>query len=187
MDAHFSGLKPGLYLILGGAGSGKSTLTKAIADRFGYQTHSVDDYFIGDSAYRTKLLKDKQGSGWQPMMDGLNQSSWWDWDRLWMDYLSWPVETKPVFLEGALLGPMALRSEVKTVFLYHQEAGERLKRILARDSHKRTTAELCARFLVTEYSERMYFDSIRNVIEKKGVKLAWWPSTGRVFIPMEVM
>lgn len=187
LDAHFKNLQPGLYLILGGAGSGKTTLCRDIKARFGYEIHSVDDYFIGDGEYRVKFMASKQAQGLAPYIESTNQSTWWDWNRLWGDFMLWPTETKPIFLEGALLGPMASRSEVKKVFLYHQEPGERLKRILARDGHKRTPAEICARFLVTEYSERMYFGSISRIIEKKGVALIWEPSSGKAFIPLEVL
>jgi len=187
MDAFFKGLAPGLYLIMGGAGSGKTTLARDIKDRFGYEVHSVDDYFIGDGEYRVRFASRKQAQGLQPFIESSNQSTWWDWDRLWADFMQWPTETRPVFLEGALLGPLAAHSTVKKVYLYHQESGERLKRILARDAHKRTPTEICARFLVTEYSERMYFRSISKIIEKKGVRLVWEPSTGKTFIPLEVL
>ncbi|ADX42530.1 nucleotide kinase [Tetrasphaera phage TJE1] len=186
LDAHFKKLKPGLYLILGGAGSGKTTLGKKIGSRFGYEVHSVDSYFIGDGEYRVKFLVNKQTHGVAPLIDASNQASWWDWDRLWSDFMQWATEAKPIFLEGALLGPVAFHPSVKTVFLYHHEPGERLKRILERDAAKRTTAEICARFLITEYSERLYMESISKVIEKKGVPLVWHPSTGRAFLPMEV-
>lgn len=187
LDAHFKGLGPGLYLILGGAGSGKTTLADHIRKRYGYEVHSVDSYFIGNGEYRVKFLAEKQAHGLQPYIESTNQSTWWDWDRLWGDFMQWPTETRPVFLEGALLGPMASCSSVKKVYLYHLCPEERLKRILARDANKRTPTEICARFLVTEYSERLYFRSIAPMIKKKGVPLIWEPSTGKTFIPLEVM
>lgn len=186
LDSHFKKIKPGLHLILGGAGSGKTTLAQKIKDRFGYEIHSVDSYFIGDGSYRVRFLVNKQTQGVAPLIDASNQSSWWDWNRLWGDFMQWPTESKPVFLEGALLGPVAFHSSVKTVFLYHHSAEERLKRILERDGSKRTPNEICARFLITEYSERLYIESISRVIEKKGVPLVWRPSTGKTFLPMEV-
>lgn len=187
LDVHFKNLGPGLYLILGGAGSGKTTLAAKVRDRYGYEVHSVDNYFIGDGTYRVKFLADKQAHGLQPFIESTNQSTWWDWDRLWGDFMQWPTETRPVFLEGALLGPVASHSQVKRVYLYHLNPEERLKRILARDSKKRTPTEICARFLITEYSERMYFRSISTIIEKKGVALVWEPSKGKAFIPLEVL
>lgn len=186
MDYPFDTLPPGLYGLMGPAGSGKSSLADQLKSTYGFKIISLDDFFIGDSEYRKRLLKAKQERSIDALQDAVNQFNWWDWDEI-SRALTYMAPAKPVFVEGAILGPPSLLELYRKIFVYSEDQETRLRRLLTRDGHKRTVTQICARFLITEYSESLYYKTIAPILADKGVILKYGYDDQKVqFIPLEV-
>lgn len=186
MNYPFDTLPPGVYGIMGPAGSGKSSLADQIRSTYGFKTISLDDFFIGDSEYRKRLLKAKQERSIDALQDAVNQFNWWDWDEA-VATLARMVPKAPVFVEGAILGPPSALEFYRKIFVYSEDQETRLRRLLTRDGHKRTVTEICARFLITEYSENLYYKTIAPILAEKGVILKYgYEDQKTQFIPLEV-
>lgn len=181
----FETLEPGLYGIVGGAGSGKSTLAQSLKENYGFVVYSIDEQFIGDSAYRKDLLQRKQEISFDSLKDACNQFSWWDWDKIYRDVIRLP-KNKVCVIEGAILGPKILLNLIRKIFLYHEESQTRLLRLVKRDGHKRQTTEICSRFLITEYAESLYYSRVLPSVEDKVVVLRKGTIAEHNFIPVEV-
>lgn len=186
MDYPFNTLPAGLYGILGPAGSGKSSLAEQIKSTFGFKTISLDDFFIGDSEYRKRLLKAKQERSIDALQDAVNQFNWWDWNEV-RATLAYMAPKAPVFVEGAILGPPSILELYRKIFVYSEDQETRLRRLLTRDGHKRTVTEICARFLITEYSESSYYRTIAPILAEKGIILKYgYEDQKTQYIPLEV-
>ncbi len=181
----FHELEPGLYGLMGGAGSGKSTETKLLARRFGYHVIHADDFFIGDSEFRKDLLKKKQEAGIPSLIDACNQFNWWDWGALYRE-----IENsmgRVTIVEGAILGPAYILNLFKKIFIVDERADIRLKRLLDRDGAKRSVSEICARFLITEYSEGIYYAAMdKETLDKTECVKYHRNILERKFLPIEV-
>lgn len=152
--------------IIGGAGSGKSTLSK----KLGFTTVHVDNYFMGDSSYRKNLIDNKSKS-----MDGtlatLNMWNWWDWEKLDADVETLIKQsakfTAPVLVEGAIIGSDRVLSLLDKIVYVSVDSKTRFLRLLDRDSHKRDFMESMHRFLVTEFSENLYYKYLSDNFSNK--------------------
>lgn len=183
----FENLKPGFYGLMAPAGAGKTTKAQELKEKFGYDIIHVDDYFIGDSLYRKELLANKQEISILDFKDACNQINWWNWDKLHraMSY----VPTKPVIVEGAILGPGFIINRLESIYFFTIETMRRFHNILCRDNHKRTINEICARFLITEYSEGLYYRRLFNSRDTRTKIISlvkYEPKDTEFFIPLGV-
>ena len=198
--------KPGeIFAITGPAGSGKSTAGRVAAAATDCTLYSADFRFIGDSAQRRLLLDRKQSRSPHDYRDSANQYNWWNWPAIDRDLadlahgktvvLEGPYDRETgrqgetitieprsrILFEGALLGPPSLVDRCGAIFFLCTPAHTRLDRIFAKDSSRRSFNDVLARFLITEYSETIYY---RNLFEWSREKLTFIDtSTGRRCAP----
>jgi hypothetical protein len=95
--------------------------------------------------------------------------------------------------EGAILGTDEVLTLLDKVFFVVCDPAERLRRLLKSDSPRRTAAEIAARFLITEYSEGIYY---RRLFKKKrvtfingaGEVVSPWSLVGptKFYLPLEL-
>ena len=123
----------------------------------------------------------KQQRSISDYLDSVNQFNWWDWGGILKDLdellnghninilnaydrssgnaceaHSLP-SAKHLIFEGALLGPQYLVSKIKIIFFIYADPEVRFQRLILKDSGRRSFGEICARFLITEYSETIYY------------------------------
>lgn len=184
----------GLYAVTGPAGSGKTCAAKSLASTHRCVVYSADFRFIGDSIERRRLLDYKQSRSLIDYRDSANQFNWWDWAAIDRDLtelagggsvlLAAPYEresgqrtgpkslgpSRLILFEGAILGPPELVSKFTRIFFLHTPETLRLTRILEKDHGRRDFGEVLARFLITEYSETLYY---RNLFSWASDKLVF--------------
>lgn len=175
--------------ITGNAGAGKTSLAASLNDDK-FAKYSIDWRFIGDSLFRKQLLKAKANNSIHSYIDGCNQFNWWDWDQISKD-LSNLQNEKPVTLnaydrdtgsfsdliincdnrkiaiEGALLGPDLIVKVFEAVIFVYTPRLIRLERILEKDAERRNVNEIIARFMITEYSESLYYKHLLETYPDK--------------------
>lgn len=208
----------GLYGITGPAGSGKTWTGEALARAHACALYSTDFRFIGDSDERRVLLNRKQARSVADYQDAANQFNWWDWSAIDRDMRELmvgsgivvdspydrksgkqgePIKIGPsnvVLLEGAILGPPQLIDKFTRIFFLHTPQEVRFERILAKDRARRSFSEVLARFLITEYSETIYY---RNLFSWAGEKMVFVDGVsdrpcakpelpGDLFVPLRV-
>lgn len=186
--------EPGIFAITGAAGSGKSFAGKHLAKQEQLALYSIDFRFIGDSMDRLALLTRKQARSVADYQDSANQFNWWDWSAVNDDLteltcgkevvltapydrasgkkgmeMSIPPAIK-ILVEGALLGPPSLVEKFVKIFFLVTPQNVRFNRILEKDISRRSFNEILARFLITEYSENMYY---RNLFSWAGDRLVF--------------
>lgn len=149
--------------LTGGAGSGKSTLAKGL----NFCTYHLDDFFIGDSAYRTELLT-KKVRNVSSYIDACNQYNWWDWEEAESRIFSDTGVKFPAIVEGALLGTEYMLSKYDIILYLSVSPEVRFNRLLERDKYKRDFHDALDRFLITEYSETIYY---RQMLQKFSGKI----------------
>ncbi len=173
-----------LFAVTGPAGSGKTFAAERLAAQHGYTGYSADFRFIGDSSERRELLERKQARSAGDYKDSANQFNWWDWSAIYHDLndltngirvvLDAPYDrktgkktepiiiqpSKTILFEGALLGPPQLIDKFSRIFFMCTPQKTRFDRILVKDSKRRSFSEILARFLITEYSETMYYKNL---------------------------
>jgi uridine kinase len=171
----------GVIGVTGPAGAGKSTVGAALAGIGKCSIYSVDARFIGDSLERRALLSYKQGRSPGDYRDSANQFNWWDWESIDRDITALRAGSKVVIpaaynrasgekeanlvisprsqilVEGALLGPPQIIQKIKAIIFLCVPANVRFERLLAKDTGRRSFNEIVARFLITEYSETIYY------------------------------
>lgn len=176
----------GLYGLCGPAGTGKTFTSGRLREALGLSVYSIDQRFIGDSASRKDLLKRKQRTSIQAFLDSANQFNWWDWGLVLqdVDLLSsgQPAvirkaydrdkgatgedvvvpPTRQVIIEGAFLGPPFVIRSLQRIFFIRTPQWLRFQRLHEKDRTRRTMTEICARFLITEYSETQYYHQLFN-------------------------
>lgn len=179
---------PGLYGITGSAGAGK---TVAAMHLQGCTAYSTDYRFIGSSLERKVLLHNKQMRSVADYRDSINQFNWWDWGAILSDVedllagKSIQVSaaysrvtgtvgeeinlraTDRIILEGAILGPPFIVNKCKKIFFLWVDPAVRFQRLLEKDSGRRSFNEICARFLITEYSETLYYQNLFKWAQEK--------------------
>lgn len=176
-----------LVALTGPAGAGKTTLAQNLTFYSQDSTYySIDYRFIGDGLFRKKLLELKAGRSLESYIDACNQYNWWNWDEIEKDINEFiknksltldniydrntghfikneTIHGNTLFVEGALLGPSSLVSKFDKIFFLYESSDVRIARLLEKDKNRRSTSEILARFLVTEYSENLYY---KNVLSK---------------------
>jgi uridine kinase len=176
--------------VTGNAGAGKTSFTKSL-DENNFIKYSIDWRFIGDSQYRKNLLDSKAKNSIFSYIDACNQFNWWDWDLILKDIFDIKNDgkfiidaynrdsgkydqteiinclNKTIVVEGALLGPEAFVKQLDAIVFVYTPPKQRLNRLLAKDSDRRCVNEILARFLITEYSENIYYQQLfENYYEK---------------------
>lgn len=174
----------GLYAITGPAGAGKSVAAGLAGDITGSTVYSADCRFIGSSLERRALLIKKQLKSVEAYQDSVNQFNWWDWGNILSDVedllAGRPVRipgaydratggvggaldlapTDRIIYEGAILGPPYLVNKCVNIFFLWIDPAIRFQRLLEKDGSRRSFNEICARFLITEYSETLYYSNL---------------------------
>lgn len=148
--------------ITGGAGSGKSTL----ATRLGFTTYSIDVGFFGDSEYRKEILG-KKSTNHDSFVDSCNMYNWWNWESIEKEIFRLMSENKTMVVEGALLGTEWLLNQLDHIFFLYDSPENRFAKLVTRDSYKRSFNELIDRFLITEYSESLYYKRLFEMFYRK--------------------
>lgn len=174
----------GLFGITGPAGAGKSCAGEELSLTHGFTLYSADFRFIGDSIERKTLLKRKQAKSIVDYQDSANQFNWWDWSAIRRDLddlmsgssvvldspydrvsgkKSDPIQLQPskvILFEGAILGPPDLIDKFTKIVFLSTPARDRFDRILKKDIQRRSFNDVLARFLITEYSETLYYRNL---------------------------
>jgi uridine kinase len=174
----------GLFGITGPAGSGKTYAAETLSATHGCALYSADFRFIGDSEERRALLDRKQGRSVVDYQDSANQFNWWDWSTIYRDLNELmagsavvldspydrksgkkmdPIRIKPskkILFEGAILGPPQLIDRFTRILYIHSPPKIRFDRILEKDIKRRSFNDVLARFLITEYSETIYYKNL---------------------------
>lgn len=211
---------PALFALTGGAGAGKTTMVKRLVAELGCAVYHVDWRFLGNSEERLQLLRKKQSVSMESLLDAVNQFNWWDWEAVGKDlclltkgqtvHIASPYEralgiklpkeqvVQPngiIVVEGALLGPPPVLQFFSQIFCLSIPDEDRLLAMLVKDRIRRTTTEIVARFLITQYSEGLYYS---NLYKWYGDRTVWIDREGnlvprkqkriqREFIPVEVI
>jgi len=173
-----------MFAVTGNAGSGKTTLTKSLPKDF--TVYSMDYRFIGDGKYRKELLKKKNEIALESYIDACNQINWWNWAQVEhdIDLLQKGVardideiydrdtgkvipgsrlfngKNPFIIVEGALLGTYGILNRFDYIFFVYTPRELRFQRLLEKDKNRRTLNEILARFLITEYSENLYYTEL---------------------------
>lgn len=212
------GQRSGLFGLTGPAGSGKTHTGKALSAAHGCALYSADYRFIGDSLDRKSLLNLKQSKSVVDYQDSANQFNWWDWPAIRRDVDALlegssivvespydratgtkvaPIEIKPskiLLFEGAILGPPDLVHKFTHIFFLATPQRERFNRVAEKDIGRRSFNDVLARFLITEYSETIYY---RNLFAWAQDKLVFVDSVsdrpcakpdlpGDLFVPLRI-
>tara|TARA_E500000178_G_scaffold294410_1_gene299740 strand:+ start:112 stop:807 length:696 start_codon:yes stop_codon:yes gene_type:complete len=181
----------GFYGLIGGAGVGKSTLANKLKEKLNYEVYSSDYRFIGDSLFRKQLLYKKQNKNIDTYIDAINQFNWWDWVSIERD-LELLRQRKSVLiknaydrtkgnnynkivlhhenvtlLEGAILGDITILNKLKKIIFLWGSPNYRFNNILKKDINRRSFNEICARYLITEYSENLYYSKLFTLVKDK--------------------
>lgn len=180
-----------LAAVTGSAGSGKTFAAERLSALHDYTVYSADFRFIGDSTDRRELLERKQARSAEDYKDSSNQFNWWDWSAIYRDLSDLangssvvleapydrktgqktePVKIQPartILFEGALLGPPQLIDKFSRIFFMCTPQKTRFDRILEKDFNRRSFSEILARFLITEYSETLYYKNLFSWAQDK--------------------
>jgi cytidylate kinase len=182
---------PGVYGITGPAGAGKSYAAKRVAEELRCSVYSADFAFIGSSSERKMLLSKKQMRSIDAYKDAANQFNWWDWGTILSDLedlqsgrdveIEAPYDrttgelggavtisaTDTLVYEGAIFGPPFLATRLKQIFFLWVDPAVRFQRLLEKDQGRRSFNEILARFLITEYSETLYYGKLLQWVGDK--------------------
>ena len=179
----------GFVGIVGPAGVGKTFFSNEIAKILNCHVYSLDFRFIGDSLFRKELLYNKLKSSIDNYIDAVNQLNWWDWIKIENDLKT--LEDKKIIsikspyernigknisditikhqnytlVEGAILGDVNILKFFKKIIFLHSSQERRFNNLLKKDLNKRKFNEICARFLITEYSEMLYYKKLFKLKE----------------------
>ena len=137
------------------------------------------------------LLLEKQMRSIEDYMDAVNQFNWWDWGSILSDIedlragtkirIAAPYDrttggigasvtlaaTETLVYEGAILGPPFLVNLMARIFFLCVDVSIRFQRSIERDCGRRNFNEILARFLITEYSETLYYRNLFDWAEDR--------------------
>lgn len=182
--------------------------------------YSGDWRFIFDSKTRKKWLKEKWKVGIDAYVHAINQFNWWDFSKINDDLNSLSKgesirlthaydrltgkkdaditvsgsNNGIILYENCILGGVEVLENLDVILLLNSSDILCLERTIKKDIHRRTLPEIAARFLVTSYSENIFFNVILDKFSNKTVtcnsdgKLGEHPDLTRVSeipIPLE--
>jgi uridine kinase len=186
LTAMLSSVEAGAIAITGAAGAGKTHVAGALGHALGCPVYSADFRFIGDTGARRELLERKQARSVSDYRDSANQYNWWDWTAIERDVatllaggevlLEAPYDRRSgargetirigparrLLVEGAILGPPQLIDRFARIVFLCTPPRLRFQRVVAKDAARRSFNEIAARFLITEYSETIYYRNLFN-------------------------
>lgn len=177
--------RPVLIGVCGRAGSGKSTLVGKITSELTVPSvfYSGDWRFKLASEQRKLWIEEKWLSGMSEYLRAVNQFNWWDFDKIYADLdmlgrgdsvtiknaydresgrkdseinLS-GVKDGVIFYENCILGGVEILEKLDIVIMLNVSDAVCLQRTVERDSARRTLPDIVARYLVTTYSENIFF------------------------------
>lgn len=177
-------------VITGQAGAGKTYLASKCKEQGFANVYSTDFRFFGDSNYRKTLLETKKNNFFE-YVEAMNQYSWWDWNTITLEVFDclnsdskivleniynrdtgdiidiFEEEKKQtLILEGAIISESLLKKCDKIVCVI---AGDELRfnRLLKKDRARRHFIEIINRYMITNYSENLYFNNVLSLFKDK--------------------
>jgi uridine kinase len=156
-------------------------------------SYSGDWHFILDSQQRKIWLEKAAMQGISSYLSAINQFNWWDFERINFDLsrlvagdsitldraydrttgkknlnLVIPaINQGIIFYENAILGDANLLEKLNLIILINTPDIVCFKRIIMKDARRRTASEIAARFLVTSYSENIFFKILLENFQNK--------------------
>ena len=181
-----------IFAVTGNAGAGKTFFSDTACSEISeISKYSIDWRFIGNSKDRVELLRKKSEFSLPAYVDAINQFSWWNWDQVYKDIEFWIEsghisiknhydrvtgqidETEQIYtsekllIEGAILGPPILLQSFDKIFFIHVPPEIRFQRLIEKDKGRRSIKDICIRFLITEYSENLHYQTLFKWYEDK--------------------
>jgi len=150
--------------------------------------YSGDWRFILDSKSRKEWLLEKWRVGMDAYLNAINQFSWWDFSAIYKDLAALQNEqgikivgaydrltgTKSaeitlgaikrgvILYENCILGRLEAIPSLDIIVLVNTPDHVCLERILRKDARRRPVLEIAARYLMTTYSENIFFRALRE-------------------------
>jgi uridine kinase len=157
--------------------------------------YSGDLRFFYDSETRRKWLSAKWRVGLSEYIKAVNQFNWWNFEKIKNDLsrlaeghaltienaydrksgkknlrVRFPeVKGGVVLYENCVLGGHEILGELDFVVLLNTSEKVCLERVIAKDSNRRGLTGILSRFLITTYSENIFFDMLLNKFRDKMV------------------
>ena len=157
--------------------------------------YSGDLRFILDSEARRRWLSEKWRVGLQQYLNAVNQFNWWNFEKIHSDLKELalghsltienaydrksgkkglrvkfpPMKGGVVLYENCILGDMELLQELDFVVLVNTSEKLCLERIITKDAGRRNLTSIVGRFLITTYSENIFFNILTDKFHYKMV------------------
>jgi len=158
-------------------------------------TYSGDWRFILDSKDRKLWLQEKWRAGIDAYIYALNQISWWEFTKIYQDLddlmkgravtidnaynritgkkditIDIPaINQGIIFYENSILGGIEILENIDVILLLNTLDEVCFKRIMKKDSHRRSISDIAARYLITTYSENIFFEVLLDKFSSKTV------------------
>jgi uridine kinase len=159
----------------------------------GIATYSGDWRFLMDSESRRRWLSEKWKVGIDAYTNAINQFNWWNFQEIQRD-LQCIKEGRPLRLanaynrttgranlavdipalsdgailyENCILGGIDILVGLDLIVLVNTPDAICLKRIIKKDAARRSVAEIAARYLMTTYSENIFFELVLTHFREK--------------------
>jgi uridine kinase len=155
--------------------------------------YSGDWRFIRDSRTRKKWLQEKWKAGIDAYMYAINQYTWWNFEQIQMDLeklaagepltisagynrLSGNMDLEihipeipngVILYENSILGGVELLEQIDPVILVNTPDSLCFTRLLQKDAGRRTLPEIACRYLITTYSENIFFHMLLDHFSAK--------------------
>lgn len=156
-------------------------------------TYSGDWRFIQDSQTRQIWLKEKWKAGIGAYMYAINQFTWWNFEQIQYDLgklsagapvtisggynrltgrmdldIHIPAISRGIILyENSILGGVEVLEKIDSVILVNTPDAICFTRLLQKDVARRTVPEIATRYLVTTYSENIFFHLLLDHFSSK--------------------
>jgi uridine kinase len=148
--------------------------------------YSGDLRFTFDSETRGKWLNEKWRVGFSEYLKAVNQFNWWNFEKIQCDlqklgegqafvieggydrktgnknlHITFPQTTQGIILyENCVLGGIELLEQLDAIVLLNTPEKLCLERLIVKDSNRRNLTSVMTRFLVTTYSENIFFNML---------------------------
>lgn len=166
-------------------------------------SYSGDWRFKLDSEQRKQWIGQKWLSGMDEYLRAVNQFNWWDFGKIYADLETLsngnPVSIKGaynrangkkdldvnlpgikdgvIFYENCILGGVEILEKLDIIIMVNVPDAVSLERVIKKDSDRRNLSEIVARYLITTYSENLFFNLL---IDKFSHKLIVCDSEGKL-------
>lgn len=157
--------------------------------------YSGDLRFRFDSRTRRQWLIDKWNAGLHEYLNAVNQFNWWNFDLIRSDLnklasghavtvtdgydrktgnknlqVKFPsMHNGVVLYENCILGDIEFLQQLNLIFLVNTPDKTCLERTITRDVERRSLTDILCRFLITCYSENIFFKMLLNQFRNKTV------------------